>query len=650
MDINDILNIDPKLKKIYETANQKVKVDFDEIIEKENWRIKSPEEAIKKIKEITAWADKNSDSLKEWWRAYEKLKKELSYISAEVAYDPNFMTALVKAVDFTKAWRRITDFYNLWNNLSWSLKLVNILIKENQKTEKDLTNNVLMNYSEYEKFKLLIYKNIDVYKDEKSDLSKDEKFLFQKILNSFNEDVTWVEEAATVSRELKEKDTNTWKVVEELKNKENKETNKNVESFRKDIAELKNLFPEWEVTNEKIEILVNLLEETNEENLNSVPLKILFFKENWKLPNENELNSLKENLETKRKLLKIKEDLSRFNWIIERLNSQKADKADKKAKEAVGSQEKKNELDKKINEEVKKALEEKLAEKRKKEWKNKDLTTEEEKAIRNQVIEKVVNWYTNLSDKEKKDLIENLIARESFNNTATQAGYGKNNTEVFIDFTTSKDGNKLSFSDYATKNKIELKNEKWQVINREAILKNEALNNKIFKLQNWAEINKETWIFKLQNWVTWSFSKEEQGLIKQNPKLQENIIKTFEIFNRLWLTKLWDLRGNIIKSLQNKFPTLRIEDWDYLNEHETKMMLNAILVSVGEKPVNQNIQLNAFLEEIENKNWRQTIWGKEVEVNSYWDTSLEQKFIEKFIPRTWDMLWFKQSAFEDSLK
>ena len=181
-------------------------------------------------------------------------------------------------------------------------------------------------------------------------------------------------------------------------------------------------------------------------------------------------------------------------------------------------------------------------------------------------------------------------------------------------------------------------------------MKNEALNNKIFKLQNWAEINKETWIFKLQNWVTWSFSKEEQGLIKQNPKLQENIIKTFEIFNRLWLTKLWDLRGNIIKSLQNKFPTLRIEDWDYLNEHETKMMLNAILVSVGEKPVNQNIQLNAFLEEIENKNWRQTIWGKEVEVNSYWDTSLEQKFIEKFIPRTWDMLWFKQSAFEDSLK
>jgi|GEM_PF-3349436 hypothetical protein len=36
MDINDILNIDPKLKKIYETANQKVKADFDEIIEKEN--------------------------------------------------------------------------------------------------------------------------------------------------------------------------------------------------------------------------------------------------------------------------------------------------------------------------------------------------------------------------------------------------------------------------------------------------------------------------------------------------------------------------------------------------------------------------------------------------------------------------------------
>ena len=650
MDINDILNIDPKLKKIYETANQKVKADFDEIIEKENWRIKSSEEAIKKIKEITAWADKNSDSLKEWWSAYEKLKKELSYISAEVAYDPNFMTTLVKAVDFTKAWRRITDFYNLWNNLSWSLKLVNILIKENWKTEKDLTNNVLMNYSEYEKFKLLIYKNIDVYKDEKSDLSKDEKILFQKILNSFNEDVTWVEEAATVSRELKEKETNTWKVVEELKNKENKETNNNVENFRKDIAKLKNLFPEWEVANEKIEILVNLLEETNEENINSVPLKILFFKENWKLPNENELNSLKENLETKRKLLKIKEDLSRFNWIIEGLNSQKAKGADKKATELVGDQEKKNELDKKINEEVNKALDKAIEDKSKKTWKTESLSQEEKKAIINQVIEKVVNWYINLSDKEKKDLIENLIARESFNNTATQAGHAKNNKEEYINFVTSKDSNKLSFSDYAIKNKIELKNEKWQVINREAILKNEALNNKIFKLQNWAEINKETWIFKLQNWVTWRFSKEEQGLIEQNPKLQENIIKTFEIFNRLWLTKLWDLRGNIIKSLQNKFPTLRIEDWDYLNEHETKMMLNAILVSIWEKPVNQNIQLNAFLEEIENKNWRQSIWGKEAEVNSYWDTSLEQKFIEKFIPRTWDMLWFKQSAFEDSLK
>lgn len=650
MGINNILNIDPKLKKIYETANQKVKANFDEIIEKENWRIESSEEAIKKIKEITAWVDKNSELLKEWWSTYEKLKKELSYISAEVAYNPDFMTALVKAVDFTKAWRRITDFYNLWNNLSWSLKLVNILIKENWKTEKDLANNVLMNYSEYEKFKLLIYKNIDVYKDEKSDLSKDEKILFQKILNSFNEDVTWVEEAATVSRELKEKETNTWKVVEELKNKENKETNNNVENFRKDIAKLKNLFPEWEVTNEKIEILVNLLEETNEENLNSVPLKILFFKENWKLPNENELNSLKENLETKRKLLKIKEDLSRFNWIIERLNSQKAKEADKKATELVGSQEKKNELDNKINEEVNKALEERLAEKRKKEWKNEFLTPVEEKIIRNQVIENIVNEDNGISTEKKAELIKQLKQKYSNENLSKQAEHAKNNNEEYINFVTSKDADRLSFSDYAIKNKIELKNEKWEVINREAILKNEALNNKILKLQNWTEINKETWIFKLQNWVTWRFSKEEQNLIEQNPKLQENIIKTFEIFNRLWLTKLWDLRGNIIKSLQNKFPTLRIEDWDYLNEHETKMMLNAILVSVWEKPVNQNIQLNAFLEEIENKNWRQSIWGKETEVNSYWDTSLEKKFIEKFIPRTWDMLWFKQSAFEDSLK
>lgn len=156
-------------------------------------------------------------------------------------------------------------------------------------------------------------------------------------------------------------------------------------------------------------------------------------------------------------------------------------------------------------------------------------------------------------------------------------------------------------------------------------------------------------VIKTESWKNISLNQEEINMIQKNPDTMKNIINLYESLERVWLTKLWNYKEDIFKSLENVFRVqFDRKDGNYLDERETKILLNAVLTSLWEKPIKTDKKIDNFLSEVENINWRQVTWT-EKEVNKLWESRLEASFIEKFVWR-WDMIWFKQSAFEDSLK
>ena len=72
------------------------------------------------------------------------------------------------------------------------------------------------------------------------------------------------------------------------------------------------------------------------------------------------------------------------------------------------------------------------------------------------------------------------------------------------------------------------------------------------------------------------------------------------------------------------------------------------MVSLWEKPVSKDLNTEAFLTEIELKNWKSFTWTEE-QVNNYWDTNLEARFIDICDPR-WERLWVYVSVFEKAIK
>lgn len=167
----------------------------------------------------------------------------------------------------------------------------------------------------------------------------------------------------------------------------------------------------------------------------------------------------------------------------------------------------------------------------------------------------------------------------------------------------------------------------------------------------WVKLDTNNWTYINSDWnkVELDFTKEEKDMLKSNPEAGKNIVNFYSSLERVWMTKLWNLRNKIFTSVENSFGMqFDRKDWDFLDEREIKIFLNAILVSLWEKPVSKDLNTEAFLTEIELKNWKSFTWTEE-QVNNYWDTNLEARFIDKFYPR-WDMLWFKQSLFEKAIK
>lgn len=287
---------------------------------------------------------------------------------------------------------------------------------------------------------------------------------------------------------------------------------------------------------------------------------------------------------------------------------------------------------------------------------NKAINLLTEKFLENnkQLLEEKFNdsWYKWTYEEYKAEVINKLIERNELISFDKEINLRKENIDKYYEFIRS--WYKWDFVSYANENKIPLKNENWEIINAKEI-SNTA--NKNFIIDNWIvysnssgiKIDTIKWVMRDWNGNEIKLSQNEINLIKTNKEAAWNIINLYESLNKVWLSKLWNLRENIFKSIENTFNiSFERNDWDFLSEREIKIMFNSILVSIWEKAIRTDISFDNFINNFENINWRQVLWA-EKQVNNYWDTKIESLFIEKFIPR-WNLLWFKQIEFENSIR
>ena len=137
-------------------------------------------------------------------------------------------------------------------------------------------------------------------------------------------------------------------------------------------------------------------------------------------------------------------------------------------------------------------------------------------------------------------------------------------------------------------------------------------------------------------------------MVKNNPENLDNIINFYEVLQKVWLSKLWDIKKDIFTRIWNvKWIWFNTKEW-YLNENETKIFLNSILKSCWEVEIPLVFTTESFIKKFENKNWVQAS-GEEKEVNLHWESKIENIFIEKYYPRA-SAIWFKNNDFEESLK
>ena len=268
-------------------------------------------------------------------------------------------------------------------------------------------------------------------------------------------------------------------------------------------------------------------------------------------------------------------------------------------------------------------------------------------------VEKFVNEkYKDKSEKEKKEIIESLLTWIKLSDRKEEVTVARNNTKEYINYINS--WYKWSFREFAKEKNIPLVDAKWEVINAKEIWMQVSwwkFENWVWSYTWWVKLDTNNWTYINSDWnrVELDFTKEEKDMLKSNPEAGKNIVNFYSSLEKVWMTKLWDLRNKIFTSVENSFwMQFDRKDWDFLDEREIKIFLNAVLVSLGEKPINKDLNTETFLSEFELKNWKNFTWAEE-QVNNYWDTNLEARFIDKFYPR-WDMTWFKQSLFEKAIK
>jgi hypothetical protein len=130
----------------------------------------------------------------------------------------------------------------------------------------------------------------------------------------------------------------------------------------------------------------------------------------------------------------------------------------------------------------------------------------------------------------------------------------------------------------------------------------------------------------------------------------KNIVNFYEVLEKVGLSKLWNIKDQIFKSISNVLWVWFNIDWDYLNKNEVKIFLNSILKSVWEKTISKTLDLEDFISKIWEINWTQVWWSEKI-VNCIWDTKIEKLFFDKYFPR-WsnNCVWFKNAEFEKNIK
>lgn len=182
-------------------------------------------------------------------------------------------------------------------------------------------------------------------------------------------------------------------------------------------------------------------------------------------------------------------------------------------------------------------------------------------------------------------------------------------------------------------------------INTENSMVNSPLPQNIQASGEWYELS-----YAWKNWVgKIPITKEDLKIIRNNPEAEKNIINTYQAFKRVWWEdSMWNIKDSIFKAVSNTHGINFNINGDYINDNELKILFNSVLTSVWEEKVSTaTATIDGFLAAVERKNGTTISW-QEAEVNSFWETKIEEKFLQEFFPR-WSTA-FKYSAFEDAMK
>ena len=147
------------------------------------------------------------------------------------------------------------------------------------------------------------------------------------------------------------------------------------------------------------------------------------------------------------------------------------------------------------------------------------------------------------------------------------------------------------------------------------------------------------------NWIP--ITPEEAQVLNNNPEAQKNFIDTYEAFDKSWLKKLWDIRDPIFRGISNTKWSSFNTGWDFINKNELKVLFDSILISINEPPLSSGtLTVDGIISTMERRNGTNES-GEEAQVNSYWETRIEEEFLKRFFPK-WSIM-FHQEKFQQAL-
>lgn len=500
---------------------------------------------------------------------------------------------------------KVSDVFDLNSNIHTTITILSKL-KEKYAWWQEIIKSWLLKPDEIENLAILAVQSIDQI----GTFSWKDKQVFDEI-TSLIQNTAWFTEAKLIKDWLK------WNNSEKIK-----------EKFDNNKAELTESLKKYWLDEKDVEQIVEIIKKNDSgaDDITREVSKIL----RQKLNDGNDL-----------KLVEIQTQVMKdiFKFVEGDLN-QKIEENKKVLEKSWVTNKDQNEL----QEVIAKAEEEYEAENKGKKFGEKE---------KRKSVEKFVNEkYKDKSEKEKKEIIESLLTWIKLSDRKEEVTVARNNTKEYINYINS--WYKWSFREFAKEKNIPLVDAKWEVINAKEIWISEIAQNWVFKdglfmANSWIVVDTNKWMMKDKAGNEIKLSQQEKNMMKSNPEIAKNIVNLYDSLEKVWLSKLWNLRENIFKSVENTFGLqFDRKDWDFLDEREIKIFFNAILSSIWEKPMKPDLKLNIFLNEIEKINWREITW-KERQINSYWETRLESVFINKFMQK-WDAFGFKQEAFERALK